>query len=178
MTILICMCEKAITNIKLKYALFLLGVNNHSHDTKRQFWKIEKTGQFRLSATLQEAFCSTSSCCQKLPSMVDYPAIFMSISQVVREKSYVHHKVCLEWPISGVPRVNCCSILCLFWTNVKHVSTIFLEFVTKYRHNETAPNRLMVPEAIWCCAHGERESDEIFLVIPRKYRYSSLKNDS
>ena len=46
------MSEKAITNIKLKYALFLLGVNNQSHDTKRKFWEIEKTGQFRLSATL------------------------------------------------------------------------------------------------------------------------------
>ena len=38
--------------------------------------------------------------------MVDYPAIFKSTSKVVREKSYVHHKVCLEWPISRVPRVK------------------------------------------------------------------------
>ena len=99
MTILICMCEKAITNIKLKYALFLLGVNNHSHDTKRLFWKIEKTDQAvrnnSASILFDQFLLPKVTFNGRLPGNIHVNFI-----------GYVHHKVCLEWPISGVPRVN------------------------------------------------------------------------
>ena len=38
--------------------------------------------------------------------MVGYSKIIESCLQVVCEKNPVDYKVCLEWPISGVPRVN------------------------------------------------------------------------
>ena len=38
--------------------------------------------------------------------MIGYPKIFKSCMLVVYEKNYVDYKVCLEWPIWGVPRVT------------------------------------------------------------------------